>query len=70
MPTNHTETSSEDDVVFDPPQEEQEPMESIDPTVEGERLKEEGNTAFKAKRYGEAISLYAEAIGEYHSHVI
>ncbi|KAI0030055.1 hypothetical protein K488DRAFT_55061, partial [Vararia minispora EC-137] len=36
--------------------------EPVDPAVEGERLKEEGNTAFKAKRYGEAIDLYGRAI--------
>ncbi|THH09682.1 hypothetical protein EW146_g8616 [Bondarzewia mesenterica] len=34
----------------------------VDAIAEGEKLKEEGNTAFKAKRYGEAVDLYAKAI--------
>ena len=37
----------------------------MDPIAEGERLKEEGNVAFKAKRYGEAVDLYTKAIGEF-----
>lgn len=42
------------------------PLAPVDPEVEGERLKEQGNGAFKAKRYGEAVDLYTKAISEYH----
>ncbi|KZV65038.1 hypothetical protein PENSPDRAFT_147355 [Peniophora sp. CONT] len=43
------------------------PLAPVDPEVEGERLKEQGNDAFKAKRYGEAVDLYTKAISEYNS---
>ena len=32
---------------------------------QAEKLKEDGNTAFKAKRYDEAINMYTQAIGTY-----
>lgn len=32
-----------------------------------DRLKERGNEAFKAKRFGEAIDLYTQAIGAHDS---
>lgn len=42
------------------------PIPEPDPVAiaaEAERLKEQGNDAFKAGRYGEAIDLYTKAIG-------
>jgi DnaJ homolog subfamily C member 7 len=33
------------------------------PAVKAEKVKELGNVAFKAKRYGDAIDLYTQAIG-------
>lgn len=36
--------------------------EGLEPGVLAERTKEQGNVAFKAKRYGEAINLYTKAI--------
>lgn len=37
--------------------------EEEDKTQKAERIKEEGNVAFKAKQYAEAIDLYSKAIG-------
>lgn len=48
---------------------EPEPTAEPEPETDGQRaqraekVKEQGNTAFKAKRYGEAIDLYTKAIG-------
>jgi DnaJ family protein C protein 7 len=39
----------------------EEPQE--DDSQKAERIKEEGNVAFKSKRYGEAIDFYTKAIG-------
>lgn len=39
--------------------------EPIDPIKEAEKKKEAGNTAFRAKKYQEAIEQYTEAIGTY-----
>ncbi|KAA1470108.1 DnaJ-domain-containing protein [Dentipellis sp. KUC8613] len=39
-----------------------EPAPPKDPAVEAEALKEQGNTCFKAKKYGDAIDLYTQAI--------
>lgn len=36
-----------------------------DPAKEAEKVKETGNVAFKAGKYGEAIDLYTEAISEW-----
>jgi DnaJ family protein C protein 7 len=36
-----------------------------DPATRAEKVKERGNVAFKAGRYGEAIDLYTQAIGVY-----
>ena len=41
---------------------EPEPEPKIDSIAEGEKLKEQGNTAFKAKSYSEAVDLYTKAI--------
>ena len=38
-------------------------VEEIDPAVAAEKAKEEGNAAFKAGRYQEAIEQYSKAIG-------
>jgi DnaJ family protein C protein 7 len=46
-----------------PPYSEQVPEEQVDPAVLAERTKEQGNIAFKAKRYGEAVNHYSKAIG-------
>jgi hypothetical protein len=40
-----------------------EPEVQEDLTAKAEGIKEKGNNAFKAKRYGEAIDSYTEAIG-------
>lgn len=45
-----------------------EPEPEVDPAVRAEKLKEEGNVAFKAGRYGNAIDLYTQAIGLYPPH--
>lgn len=37
--------------------------EMIDQSVRAEQLKEEGNAAFREKRFGTAIDLYSQAIG-------
>jgi DnaJ homolog subfamily C member 7 len=39
------------------------PAVPADPLKEAEKKKEAGNTAFKAKKYQEAIERYTEAIG-------
>ncbi|KAJ7746729.1 hypothetical protein DFH07DRAFT_962814 [Mycena maculata] len=44
------------------PQPEPEPEEEGDILVRAEKVKEQGNVAFKAKRFGEAIDLYTKAI--------
>ena len=51
--------SDKDDDSDGPP-----PLMNVDPEAEGERLKEQGNNAFKSKRYGEAVDLYTKAISE------
>ncbi|KAF7370894.1 hypothetical protein MSAN_00723300 [Mycena sanguinolenta] len=45
-----------------PPPEEPEPEEEGDILVRAEKVKEQGNVAFKAKRFNEAVDLYSEAI--------
>ena len=40
-----------------------EPASPVDPSVQAEELKEEGNVAFRKKSYGTAIDLYSQAIG-------
>ena len=39
------------------------PPEPVDPIKEAEKVKEQGNVAFKASRFQEAIDLYSKAIG-------
>jgi DnaJ family protein C protein 7 len=41
-----------------------EPEAEEDPVKKAEKVKETGNVAFKAGKYGEAIDLYTEAISE------
>ncbi|OBZ73547.1 DnaJ subfamily C member 7 [Grifola frondosa] len=43
--------------------EEPEKVEEIDPVTLAEKMKEDGNTAFKASRFQEAIEFYTKAIG-------
>lgn len=38
-----------------------------DPVKLAEKVKEDGNTAFKAQRFQEAIELYTRAIGQFSS---
>ncbi|KAJ7272532.1 hypothetical protein B0H12DRAFT_583920 [Mycena haematopus] len=45
-----------------PPQAEPEPEEEEDILVRAEKVKEQGNVAFKAKRFGDAVDLYSKAI--------
>lgn len=40
------------------------PEAQLDPIQKAEKVKEQGNTAFKGGRYQEAIDLYSEAISE------
>jgi hypothetical protein len=40
------------------------PEEEVDPLVAAELAKEEGNTKFKVRKYGEAIDLYTKASSE------
>jgi hypothetical protein len=44
-----------------PPELDPEPEE--EPAIRAEKIKEQGNVAFKAKRYADAIDLYTKAIG-------
>lgn len=46
-----------------PPEPEPEPEEEGDILIRAEKVKEQGNVAFKAKRFGDAIDLYTKAIG-------
>ena len=45
------------------PPEEMEPAPSEDKVAQAEKIKEQGNAAFKNKQYKEAIDLYSKAIG-------
>ncbi|KAJ6485844.1 protein prenylyltransferase [Mycena sanguinolenta] len=45
-----------------PPPEELEPEEEEDILVRAEKVKEQGNVAFKAKRFNDAVDLYSKAI--------
>ena len=51
-------------VVENPPLSESEPVET-DPIKRAEQVKEEGNIAFKASRFQDAIESYTRAIGAY-----
>ena len=42
-----------------------EQQEEEDKTKKADRIKEEGNVSFKAKKYDEAIDLYTKAIGAF-----
>ena len=46
-----------------------EPIE-VDLSEEPDVLKEQGNAAFKAKRFGEAIEYYTQALGAHNNIVI
>ena len=48
-----------------PPYSEQVAEAEPDPAALAEKTKEQGNAAFKAKRYGEAVNLYTKAIGAF-----
>lgn len=45
-------------------------VEAVDPVQLAESLKEKGNTAFRAKRYQEAIEEYSKAIGIHFSIIL
>lgn len=46
-------------VTSDPPT----PVEEVDPKKRAEKVKEEGNLAFKGSKFQNAIELYSRAIG-------
>lgn len=66
MNGNYADTASEDE-VHDMIDDEQPPSPKEETEEEkrarAERTKEQGNVAFKAKRYGEALDLYSTAVG-------
>lgn len=61
----------EEEMQVDPadgPSSEATPPEPVDPLKEAEKSKEAGNTAFRTKKFQEAVERYTEAIGAYFSH--
>ncbi len=59
------------EVSSDTPEEEKQPeevVEEVDPAVQAERVKEQGNAAFKGGRFQEAIGHYGNAIGALYSY--
>jgi DnaJ homolog subfamily C member 7 len=61
--TQASESSSDKAAPTSPVRPKTPPDTGGDPILQAERIKEQGNAAFKAKRYEEAVDLYTKAVG-------